>query len=88
MMWSTLVLVTALGMTANQDAAFKISNVRSTHGVLGPVRTEESLLPGDTLFLCFDLDGITVDGTGKVRYSIATEVTTPGARSSNRPRAR
>ena len=74
MMWSTLVFVTALGITANQDAAFKIANVRSTHGVLGPVTTEDSLLPGDTLCLCFDMDGITVDGSGKVRYTLATEV--------------
>jgi hypothetical protein len=43
--------------------------------VLGPVRTDDSLLPGDTLFLCFDIDGIVVDASGKVRYTLATEVT-------------
>ena len=74
MMWFAFILVTSLGVADGQDASFKIANVRSTHGVLGPARTEESLLPGDTLSLCFDIDGITMDGSGKVRYTIATEV--------------
>ena len=31
-------------------------------------------MPGGELFLCFDVEGVTVDGDGKVHYSVAVEV--------------
>jgi hypothetical protein len=74
MIWSTLILVTGLSLPVNQVETLSLVNVRSTYGVLGPTRTDDQLLPGDTLTYCFDIDGISVDASGKVRYSLATEV--------------
>jgi len=50
-----------------------LTNVRATYGLLGPARTEERFLPGDTLYLEFDIDGITVADDGKVQYSMGLE---------------
>lgn len=72
-MWTTIALLATLGGTPAQ-ADLTLANVRSTHGLLGPERTSETLAPGDILFVCFDIEGIRVDDQGKVRYSMAIEV--------------
>jgi hypothetical protein len=58
-----------------QPAQLAVSNVRFTYGPLGATRPEGKLLPGDNLFVGFDIEGITVDDAGKVRYSTALELT-------------
>jgi hypothetical protein len=78
MIWTTLFLVSGLSLPAQQDRTLTLVNVRSTYGVLGPTRTDDQLLPGDTYTLSFDIDGIAVDSSGKVRYSIASEVSLAG----------
>jgi hypothetical protein len=72
-MWTTIALVAALGVTPGQ-ADLSLTHVRSTHGLLGPERRDETLAPGDTLFVCFDIEGVRVDDDGKVRYSTGLEV--------------
>ncbi|HEY7325991.1 MAG TPA: hypothetical protein VH592_00015 [Gemmataceae bacterium] len=72
-MWTTIALLTALG-AAPDASGLSLSNVRSTHGLLGPQRSNESIAPGDNLFLSFDINGIRVDPEGKVRYSMAIEL--------------
>jgi hypothetical protein len=79
-MVSLLLLTATLGLPANQGGSLALSNVRSTHGVMGPARAEDKLLPGDALFVAFDIEGITVDGAGKFAYSIVTEVSDAGGR--------
>jgi len=74
-MWTTLALAAALGAAPAQAGELKLSRVRSTHGVLGPTRAEDRLLPGDTLVVCFDINGMTADDRGKVAYSMGLEVT-------------
>jgi hypothetical protein len=69
-MWTTIALLTALGATPGQ-ADLTLTHVRSTHGLLGPERKSDSVAPGDVLFTCFDIDGITVNDDGKVKYSMA-----------------
>lgn len=72
-MWTTIALLTTLSVTpAQTDLA--LTHVRSTHGLLGPERTNETLAPGDILFVCFDIEGVRVDDEGKVRYSMAIDV--------------
>jgi hypothetical protein len=73
-MWTTIALLTVLGAAPGQTG-LSLRNIRSTHGLLGPERRNETLAPGDNLFLCFDIDGIRVDPEGKVRYSMAIELT-------------
>ena len=62
----------------------KLANVRSTYCILGPTRADDNLLPGDRYCLSFDIEGITVDETGKVRYSVAVDVARSGATQPTR----
>jgi hypothetical protein len=72
-MWTTIALLTTLGVTPAQ-ADLSLTHVRSTHGLLGPERDNETLSPGDNLFVCFNIEGVRVDDDGKVKYSMAVEV--------------
>jgi hypothetical protein len=57
-----------------------VSKVRFTRGVLGPTRDGSRVLRGDSLFVCFDVEGVTVAEDGKVLYSTAVELTDPRGR--------
>jgi hypothetical protein len=72
---STLAFLVALTLPADTPGELKLSNIRATHGLLGPQRLAKGVLPGDRVYVCFNIDGITVNADGKVKYSIATEVT-------------
>jgi hypothetical protein len=72
-MWTSIALLSALSFAPGQ-ADLSLTHVRSTHGLLGPRRQSNTLTPGDILFVCFDIEGITADEEGKVRYSTALEV--------------
>jgi len=72
-MWTTIALLTVLG-AAPAESGLSLTHVRSTHGLLGPERLDNTLAPGDNLFVCFDINGIRVDADGKVRYSMAIEL--------------
>src|SRR5438874_13398726 len=74
-MWTTLALAAALGAAPAQAGELTLTRVRSTHGVMGPARAEDKLLPGDTLVVCFDIGGMAADERGKVAYSMGLEVT-------------
>ncbi len=74
-MSNALALVLLLTATPGQADGLTLSNVRLTHGVLGPVRKDNQLLPGDTLFIRFDIEGVTTGPGGRVRYSTTTEIT-------------
>jgi hypothetical protein len=72
-MWTTLVLAAALSTAPHEAGALTLSNLRATYGPHGIARGDNKLLPGDLLFLSFEIDGITVDANGKALYSMATE---------------
>ncbi len=80
MIWSTLVMMAAVGTTPAAEE-LTLSNVRFTRGVLGPTRDGSRVLPGDNLFVCFDVEGVAVARDGKVRYSTAIEVADPRGRT-------
>jgi hypothetical protein len=73
-MLTTLVLFATLGLPPNQGTELTLGNVRATYGIIGPKRVGKELLPGDSLYLTFDIEGITSDPEGKIRYSVSTEV--------------
>lgn len=55
--------------------SLEVKNVRLTHGAWGATRLEDKFMPGDYLFMMYDLEGITVDEkTGKASYLIVMEV--------------
>jgi hypothetical protein len=69
----TLALVSSLALAQAGDLS--LTNVRATYGLLGPARAKVDVLPGDTLWLEFDIEGITVADDGKVKYSMSLEAT-------------
>lgn len=79
-MFTTVALMAALSLTPTQTptlpapGSLTLGNPRATHGELGSVRQEAKLLPGDIFFLSFDIEGIKVTNTGRVKYSMLMEV--------------
>jgi hypothetical protein len=57
----------------SETGKLSLTNIRATHGLLGPTRADAPLLPGDILCLDFDVEGITVAADGKVKYSMSLE---------------
>lgn len=79
-MWASLVL-TAVSLSPAQADGLTLTNIRATHGAPGIARKDNKLLPGDHVFVAFDIEGITVDKDGKVLYSMTTEVLDPNGKS-------
>jgi hypothetical protein len=79
-MLPTLTLL-ALSMAPGQGAGLTLSNPRITYGELGSTRPDNKLLPGDIFFLSFDIEGIRVSDTGRVKYGMAMEVTDAAGKS-------
>lgn len=79
MIWTTLVAA-ALSMGSGSDE-LTLASPRFTRGVLGPTRGDTKVVPGDNLFLSFDIVGVTIDDSGKVRYRTGIEVTGPSGKS-------
>lgn len=78
-MFSTLMLAAAL--VAGQDVAgLQLSNIRMTIGELGPTRKSDKLLPGDLLYIGYDIDGLTIEADGTAKYTMAMEVTDSAAK--------
>jgi hypothetical protein len=75
-MWTPLPLVAALAFAPAQAPAgsLNLTNVRTTYGELGGTRADAPLLPGDVLFVGFDIEGVSVDPEGRVVYTMAMEV--------------
>jgi len=74
-MYAALMLAAASSFAVAQANDLSLTNVRATYGLLGPSRAKVDVLPGDTLWLEFDIEGITVAGDGKVQYSMGIEAT-------------
>ena len=73
-MVSSLLLMSALALAPAQAGGLQLTNVRNTYGELGGTRPEGKLLPGDVLFVGFDIEGIAVGPEGNVDYTMAMEV--------------
>jgi hypothetical protein len=73
-MWATLAIATALSLAPSQAGELKLSNQRTTYGFLGETREKNQYLPGDVVFLAFDIDGLTVGKDGKISYSMAMQL--------------
>jgi hypothetical protein len=65
----------ALTAVPAQGGALKLNNVRITVGELGPARDSAKFIPGDILFLAFDISGLSIDATGNTVFKMSTKVT-------------
>ena len=75
-MWTTLPLAAALTLVPAQPPAggLTLANVRTTYGELGGARPDAAYLPGDAVFLAFDIEGLVPQPDGKIEYSMGLEV--------------
>jgi hypothetical protein len=73
-MLTTAIFLTALSLAPGQSGQLRVSNVRTTHGALGPTRPDNKILPGDLVCLSFDVQGFQTDSAGKVLYGVGMEV--------------
>lgn len=59
---------------AAQPGQLKLTNVRMTIGELGPARPNAKLIPGDILFIGYDITGLSIDPEGIAKYKMSMEV--------------
>ncbi len=71
-MWLTLPLAAVLVVPAQPPASggLTLTHVRSTYGPFGGTRPPGPMLPGDLLFLAFDIGGVTTTSEGKATYTM------------------
>lgn len=76
-MWATsLVCVVALSLVPGQTGGnLKLTNDRMIYWYMGAPRPDSKVLPGDIIYTSFDIEGITINSTGQVLYSMAVEIT-------------
>ena len=73
-MFPSIALAALMAISPAQAGALNITNVRNTYGQLGPTRANSKFLPGDVLYLTYDIEGMTVGEDGRVQYSTLLEV--------------
>ncbi len=77
-MWTTLPLIAALSLTPAQNegrgGGLELTNIRATYGMMGPVRTDNKLLPGDMFFVSYDIENVQTDKSGRILYSMGMEL--------------
>lgn len=65
---------TASRAAGGGQGGVKLANVRLTIGELGGPRPGAKLLPGDVLFIGYDITGLAIEPDGTAKYSMAMEV--------------
>jgi hypothetical protein len=73
-MLTTAILLTAMSLGQGPPGQLALTNLRTTHGPLGPTRPDNRILPGDLVCLSFDIEGFQTNSTGKVLYGVGMEV--------------
>ena len=74
LVFAALTLLQNPAPAAPAATGLKLTNVRTTYGELGGPRPLTPLLPGDVMFLGFDIEGITTDADGRVQYAMFMEL--------------
>jgi hypothetical protein len=72
-MFMTIALA-ALTVSPAQGGELKLTNVRLTIGELGPARPSAKFLPGDLVFVGYDINGLSIEPNGDATYKMAMEV--------------
>ena len=73
-MWAALAVSAVLAAVPSDAGPLQIKNDRFTYGVMGQDRPDSKVIPGDTLVVAFDIDGLQVKEDGKVKYSTAMQL--------------
>ncbi len=74
-------LAAALSLAPAQGAELKFTNLRASYGFHGPTRTDMKFLPGDQLYLGFDINGVKINKEGTATYTMAMDVVDSAGKS-------
>jgi hypothetical protein len=74
-MWAALALTTVLTAPAQAGGDLAVKNVRTTYGMLGPIRKDDKFLPGDFFVIAFDIENLKVKDDGTILYAMGVELT-------------
>ena len=67
--------VTALCLFPLSASALELKNVRPSYGPLGATRQETKCVPGDVLFITYDIEGLKIDDkTGRANFKTLLEL--------------
>jgi hypothetical protein len=81
-MRNVVVAALLVGLCPSLSPALEIKNVRPTFGPSGAIRGEVKALPGDFVFLSYDIEGLAVEKeTGKASYVTSLELLDPTGKS-------
>ncbi len=69
-----LVLAGLLACVPSSAQALELKNIRPAYGFLGATRHDMKFLPGDVLFVTYEIDGLKVDAKNKVNFVTLVEV--------------
>jgi hypothetical protein len=73
-MWVSALAVMLLGLGTGQAGNLSVANERLTYGHLGPQRESAKYLPGDVIYLIFEVQNMTFDSAGKASYAVGLEI--------------
>src|SRR6476659_5228004 len=66
--------ILTLGLFPHLASALEIKNIRVCYGPFGATRADTKVLPGDVIFMTFELDGLGIDPkTKKTNYDTTLE---------------
>ncbi len=69
-----LAALFVLGFFPSLSSAVDIKNIRPCYAPFGATRYDLKLLPGDVLFITYDLEGLKTDKSGKTNYETTLEL--------------
>jgi hypothetical protein len=73
--------MSSLALAPAQTGELKLTSPRPTYGVLGAIRKDSKILPGDVFFMTFDIENLKMDDEGKITYSMGMELINPKGES-------
>jgi hypothetical protein len=80
-MWAALAVSAVLAAAPADAGQLQIKNDRFTYGILGQDRSDDKVIPGDTLIVAFDIEGLQVKEDGIVKYSTSMELLNKAGKS-------
>ncbi len=70
-----LLALSLLGIVVPSATALELTNVRPSYGPLGATRVNTKCVPGDSLFLTYDIEGLKInEKTGRASYVTTLEL--------------
>lgn len=83
-MFPSLALAALVAFAPAQAGALNFTNVRNTYGQMGPTRASSKFLPGDILFIAYEIEGMTIAEDGRTQYSTQLELCDKDGKSLNK----